>query len=148
MPTSRLAPRLWWHCCPWTLAPSSRRWNKPRRRSYTATGELDNLGTDADGPTILLDWESTGRGAALSDLVWYLAINCRQIPLTREAAVAAYRTSLDRRGVDTAPWLDTQLAPCLLGATVQFGWEKALGGYNDELAWWEARALEAARLLV
>jgi len=36
---------------------------------------------------------------------------------------------------------------CLLGALVQFGWEKALGGYDDELAWWEARAVEGARLL-
>jgi hypothetical protein len=35
----------------------------------------------------------------------------------------------------------------LLGALVQFGWEKALGGYDDELAWWEAQAVRAAPLL-
>ena len=43
--------------------------------------KLDNLGTDADGRTVLLDWELPGRGAALSDLAWYLAINgaaCRR----------------------------------------------------------------------
>jgi hypothetical protein len=29
---------------------------------------------------------------------------------------------------------------------VQFGGEKALGGYDDELAWWEAQAVRAAPL--
>ena len=110
--------------------------------------KLDNLGTDSDGRTVLLDWESTGRGAALSDLAWYLAINCRRLPQTKEDAIVAYRGALERRGVDTATWWDTQLALCLLGALVQFGWEKALGGYDHELAWWEARAVEGARLLV
>ena len=36
----------------------------------------------------------------------------------------------------------------LLGALVQFGWEKALGGYDEELVWWEAKAIQAAPLLV
>jgi len=109
--------------------------------------KLDNLGTDADGRTVLLDWELPGRGAALSDLAWYLAINCRRLPQSKEEAIDAYRAALERHGVDTAPWWDTQLALCLLGALVQFGWEKAFGGYDDELAWWEARAIEGARLL-
>src|SRR5450631_537283 len=109
--------------------------------------KLDNLGTDAVGRTVLLDWESTGRGAALSDLAWYLAINCRRLPQTKEEAIDTYRGALERHGVDTARWWDTQLALCLLGGLVQFGWEKALGGYDDELAWWEARAIEGADLL-
>ncbi|MEO6144789.1 MAG: putative immunity protein [Dermatophilaceae bacterium] len=67
---------------------------------------------------------------------------------TKEAAIDTYRVALERRGVDTAPWWDAQLALCLLGALVQFGWEKALGGYDDELAWWESKAVEGARLLV
>jgi hypothetical protein len=110
--------------------------------------KLDNLGTDDDGRTILLDWESTGRGAALSDLAWYLAINCRRLPQSKEAGIDAYRAALERHGVDTTTWWDTQLGLCLLGALVQFGWEKALGGYDDELAWWETKAVEGARLLV
>lgn len=109
--------------------------------------KLDNLGTDAEGRTVLLDWELPGRGAPLSDLAWYLAINCRRLPQSKEATTSAYRTALERYGIDTAPWWDRQLALCLLGALVQFGWEKALGGYDDELAWWEAKALDAARLL-
>ncbi len=109
--------------------------------------KLDNLGTDPDGRTILLDWELPGRGAALSDLAWYLAINCRRLPQPKEGVLISYRADLERRGVDTEPWWDRQLALCLLGGLVQFGWEKALGGYDEELAWWEAKAVAGGRLL-
>lgn len=109
--------------------------------------KLDNLGTDPCGRTVLLDWEQPGRGPALSDLAWYLAINCRRLPEPKEVAIDAYRAALERHGIDTAPWWERQLALCLLGALVQFGWEKALGGYDEELAWWEGRAIEGARFL-
>jgi hypothetical protein len=109
--------------------------------------KLDNLGTDTEGRTVVLDWELPGRGAALSDLAWYLAINCRRLPQSKEATIDGYRAALERRGIDTEPWWQAQLGLSLLGALVQFGWEKALGGYDDELAWWEARALEGSRLL-
>jgi hypothetical protein len=109
--------------------------------------KLDNLGTDDAGRTVVLDWEQPGRGAALSDLAWYLAINCRRLPQSKEASIAAYRDALEACGVGTEPWWDRQLALCLLGALVQFGWEKALGGYDEELAWWEAHAIRAAPLL-
>lgn len=109
--------------------------------------KLDNLGVTPDGRTVLLDWELPGRSPALSDLAWYLAINCRRLPESKEASITAYREALERRGIDTSPWWDRQLALCLLGGLVQFGWEKAFGGYDEELAWWEARAVEGARLL-
>lgn len=109
--------------------------------------KLDNLGTDDAGRTVLLDWELPGRGAPLSDLAWYLSINCRRLPTSKEDAIACYRAGLERHGVATTGWWDRQLALCLLGALVQFGWEKALGGYDDELAWWEEQAVRAAPLL-
>ncbi|QLQ10734.1 MAG: phosphotransferase [Nocardioidaceae bacterium] len=109
--------------------------------------KLDNLGTDARGRTVLLDWELPGRGAAASDLAWYLAINCRRLPTSKEDAITGYRDALERHGVDTGGWWERQLALCLLGALVQFGWEKALGGYDDELAWWEEWAVRAQPLL-
>jgi hypothetical protein len=109
--------------------------------------KLDNLGTDADGRTVVLDWEQPGRGAPLSDLAWYLAINCRRLPQGKEEAIAAYRRALEEHGISTEAWWDRQLALCLLGALVQFGWEKALGGYDEELAWWETQAVRAAPLL-
>ena len=61
--------------------------------------KLDNLGTDDQGRTVLLDWEQPGRGAALSDLAWYLAINCRRLPQAKEAAIAVYREALEAAGV-------------------------------------------------
>jgi hypothetical protein len=109
--------------------------------------KLDNLGTDADGRTVVLDWEQPGRGAPLSDLAWYLAINCRRLPQGKQDAIAAYRLALEKHGISTEAWWDRQLALCLLGALVQFGWEKALGGYDEELAWWETQGVLAAPLL-
>ncbi len=110
--------------------------------------KLDNLGIDDRRRTVLLDWELPGEGAPLSDLAWYLAINCRRLPTTKEGAVETYRAALERRGIDTGPWWERQLGLCLVGAMVQFGWEKALSGYDDELAWWEARVAEGAHRLV
>jgi phosphotransferase family enzyme len=109
--------------------------------------KLDNLGTDAQGRTVLLDWEQPGLGAPLSDLAWYLAINCRRLPQSKEDSILAYRAALAECGIATGAWFDRQLSLCLLGALVQFGWEKALGGYDQELRWWEARAVQAASLL-
>src|SRR5580692_2096574 len=109
--------------------------------------KLDNLGTDDAERTVLLDWEQPGRGAPLSDLAWYLAINCRRLPQSKEASITAYREALQACGIDTEPWWDRQLALCLLGALVQFGWEKAFGGYDEELAWWETKSVQAAALL-
>jgi hypothetical protein len=109
--------------------------------------KLDNLGVDDAGRTVVLDWEQPGRGAPLSDLAWYLAINCRRLPQSKETSIAAYRDALEECGIDTEPWWERQLALCLLGALVQFGWEKALGGYDEELAWWETKAVRAAALL-
>jgi Phosphotransferase enzyme family len=109
--------------------------------------KLDNLGTDDAGRTVVLDWEQPGRGAALSDLAWYLAINCRRLPQSKEDSITGYRAALEGCGIGTEPWWERQLALCLLGALVQFGWEKALGGYDEELAWWEAQAVKAAPLL-
>ena len=109
--------------------------------------KLDNLGTDDTGRTVLLDWEQPGRGPALSDLAWYLAINCRRLPQSKEDSIREYRTALEACGIDTEPWWDRQLALSLLGALVQFGWEKALGGYDEELAWWETQAVRAEPLL-
>lgn len=109
--------------------------------------KLDNLGTAPDGRTILLDWETSGRGAALSDLAWYLAINCRRLPQSKEDTIDAYRASLEELGVATEPWWSRQLGLSLIGALVHFGWEKAFSGYDDELAWWERRVVESAPLL-
>ncbi|HEY7858275.1 MAG TPA: phosphotransferase [Candidatus Nanopelagicales bacterium] len=109
--------------------------------------KLDNLGVTDQRRTVVFDWETSGRGAATSDLAWYLAINCRRLPQSKEASITAFRTSLEAYGVDTESWWERQLALSLLGGLVHFGWEKAFGGLDDELLWWQERAVEAAPLL-
>jgi hypothetical protein len=109
--------------------------------------KLGNLGSTPDGRTVLIDWEAPGPGPACGELAWYLALNCRRVPETKEATIASYRDALERCGIDTEPWWDVQCALALLGGLVQFGWEKALGGYDDELAWWEERAVDGRAVL-
>jgi hypothetical protein len=67
--------------------------------------------------------------------------------VSKEECIEVYRSALESHGVDTEPWWDRQLDLALLGALVQFGWEKALGGYDDELAWWEEAAVRGRRRL-
>jgi hypothetical protein len=108
--------------------------------------KMGNLGTQADGRTILIDCAYPGEGPACHELGWYLAINRARLPESKEAAIARFRSALERHGVATAGWWERQLDVCLLGTLVQFGWEKALGD-ADELAWWADRARAGARWL-
>jgi hypothetical protein len=108
--------------------------------------KLGNVGVGPDGRTILLDWTYPGAGPIAHDLGWYLALNRRRLPEPKEDAIDALRGSLERRGIDTAPWWDAQVAICLLGTVVQFGWEKALGD-DEELGWWCDRVRDGERWL-
>jgi hypothetical protein len=109
--------------------------------------KLGNLGCTDDGRTVIIDWETPGIGTACSELAWYLAINSARLPHSKEAAIEAFRAALERNGVRTDTWWERQLGLALLGGLVHFGWEKALGGRNPELEWWEARAIDGARYL-
>jgi hypothetical protein len=101
--------------------------------------KMGNLGVRPDGRSVLLDWTYPGIGPVLHELGWYLALNRARLPESKEATIEALRACLEARGVATAGWWEVQLDLCLLGALVQFGWEKALGD-EDELAWWCDRA--------
>ena len=107
--------------------------------------KLGNLGV-APGRTVLLDWTYPGIGPIAHDLAWYLSLNRARLPESKEASIGALRGSLEARGVDTAGWWEAQVELCLLGALVQFGWEKALGE-DEELGWWCDRAREGAHRL-
>ena len=108
--------------------------------------KLGNLGIGADGRTVLLDWTYCGVGPICFELGWYLALNAARLPQRKEEAIDALRASLERHGVDTAPWWERQLGLCLLGAMVLFGWEKVFGT-DDEFGWWCDRAIEGASWL-
>lgn len=107
-----------------------------------------NLGLGTDGRTVLIDWVYLGAGPAGHELGWYLALNRAKLPTgrTKEQVIDEFRSALRHCGVATDGWFDRQLQLCLLGALVQFGWEKALGD-DDELAWWCDRAGEGLDLL-
>jgi hypothetical protein len=107
--------------------------------------KLGNLGV-APGRTVLLDWTYPGIGPIGHDLAWYLSLNRARLPESKEESIDALRASLEHRGIDTSGWWERQVGLCLLGALVQFGWEKALGG-DDELGWWCDRAVDGARHL-
>lgn len=106
--------------------------------------KLGNLGSHADGRTILLDWDRAGAGPPLVDLAWYLAVNCDRLPESKEDAIAGYRSSLETAGVMTSPWWEAQLAAALAGAFLQLGWSKTAD--DVEFAWWSARLDEALPL--
>jgi hypothetical protein len=108
--------------------------------------KLGNLGRHTDGRTILLDWSQPGSGPALWDLAWYLALNAARTPVSNEATIDAMRRELEARRVSTERWFDLALDLCLLGMATSFGWEKAMGD-DDELRWWEQRAIAGARHL-
>jgi phosphotransferase family enzyme len=108
--------------------------------------KLGNLGVTADGRTALIDWTYPGEGPCCYELTWYLAVNRARMPQSKEQTVARFRASLERNGIETADWFETQLALSLLAGLVVFGWEKALGD-DEELGWWCDRAREGARVL-
>ncbi len=107
-----------------------------------------NLGSHPDGRTVLLDFgEAPGEASPLADLSWYLALNAALLPEPKDVVLASYRDALERSGVATSAWWDDAVALELLGCMLQFGWEKALGGPGDELAWWEERVQRGSRCL-
>jgi hypothetical protein len=108
--------------------------------------KASNTGRAADGRTVLIDWAYVGEGPACHELVWHLALDRTRLPVSKEATMEAFRAALERHGVATAAWWDAQLALCLLGGLVQFGWEKALGD-ADELGWWCAAARDGVARL-
>ncbi len=104
--------------------------------------KMGNLGSHPDGRTILLDWAYPGSGPACWDLCWYLALNRARLPESKEATIARLQDALERAGIDTGSWFDTQLDLCVIGIMVTFGWEKAIGD-EAELRWWEQRVITA-----
>src|SRR5919202_3747950 len=108
--------------------------------------KASNTGRALDGRTVLIDWAYVGEGPACHELAWHLALDRSRLPLSKEATADAFRAALERHGVETAGWWDRQLQLCLLGAVVQFGWEKALGD-EEELHWWCDAARAGAAML-
>jgi hypothetical protein len=106
--------------------------------------KMGNLGSHPDGRTILLDWAYPGAGPVCWDLCWYLALNRRRLPESKEASIDRLRAALEAAGIATADWWETQLDLCVIGMMTVIGWEKALGD-DAELGWWADRVDAAVR---
>ena len=100
--------------------------------------KMGNLGAGPER-TILLDWATPGASPCVSELAWWLALNTARLPSGKDANIELYRAALERHGIDTSTWWDRAIDLALLGALVQFGWEKAFGE-GPELDWWVDRA--------
>jgi hypothetical protein len=107
--------------------------------------KMGNLGCRADGRVVLVDWDRPSVGPGAAELAWYLAVNCDRLPESKEQAIERYRNALERRGITTDAWWQTQLELALLGGLLQLGWSKT--GQPDELDWWAAAATQASRRL-
>ena len=103
--------------------------------------KMGNLGTAADGRTVLLDWTYPGAGPVCHELAWYLGLNRERLPAGhgKEHTIEDFRAALERHGVATGGWWETQLDLCLLGLVLLLGCEKAMGD-DAELGWWTDRA--------
>jgi hypothetical protein len=106
--------------------------------------KMGNLGSHPDGRTILVDWAFPGAGPVCWDLCWYLAINRRRLPESKEDAAQRCRDALEGRGIATGDWWERQLDLCTVAIMATFGWEKALGD-DEELGWWADRVEAALR---
>jgi hypothetical protein len=106
--------------------------------------KMGNLGSHPDGRTILVDWAFPGAGPVCWDLCWYLAINRRRLPESKEDAAQRCRDALESRGIATGDWWERQLDLCTVAIMATFGWEKALGD-DEELGWWADRVEAALR---
>ena len=140
----------------WSVVDQLRRDASPLSQALRTTPQtflhgdwkLGNLGVGDDGRTILLDWAYPGEGPVCHELTWYLALNRARIPVghSKESTIADFEAALRRRGIATGGWFERQLGLCLLGAVVQFGWEKAYGD-DDEFGWWCSAATAGIDLL-
>ncbi|MGK2959123.1 MAG: hypothetical protein ACSLFB_12170 [Acidimicrobiales bacterium] len=104
-----------------------------------------NLGSHADGRSVVLDWAYPGQAPLCWELVWYLALNRVRLPESKESTIERYREGLEYHGVATGEWWERQLGLSLIGVMATLGWEKAVGD-AEELAWWDERVAIEKRM--
>ncbi|MFI5269895.1 MAG: hypothetical protein ACHQ7M_21155, partial [Chloroflexota bacterium] len=61
--------------------------------------KMGNLGSHPDGRTVLLDWAVPGEAPGALDFAWYLSINRRRLPCSKEQAI-------EDVGFGLAEWVD------------------------------------------
>ncbi len=129
--------------------------------------KLANVALLADGGVAFIDWQMTLRAPVAVELGWFMVTNSAELPLGPEEVLRRYHASLDthagrwqfaRRDLDLdgllGDWPAQQDLALIVGLLLR-GWRKGrdaddgvtLGSgvaATDDLAWWGARAADAA----
>jgi hypothetical protein len=117
--------------------------------------KLANVGIEADGSVVLVDWQMVSIAPVAIELGWFLVSNVNALPVPAEAALERYREAFAlRSNASLVDWQAQTDCAVLVGLLLR-GWRKgedAAAGTvlasgltaADDLAWWCERALEAA----
>ncbi|HEX7474152.1 MAG TPA: phosphotransferase [Candidatus Limnocylindrales bacterium] len=125
--------------------------------------KLANLGFAPDGRIAIVDWQMVSVAPIAVELGWFLVSNAPSLPIGPEAVLARYRQALDvagggpaiGAGEGTAEDWAMQVDLTIIVGLLLRGWRKGLDAAAqarypsgeraiDDLAWWGARAVEAA----
>jgi hypothetical protein len=126
--------------------------------------KLANVGIEADGSVVLVDWQMVSIAPVAIELGWFLVSNVASLPLPPGWVITRYRSKLsraisdaerDRRWVGGAELDDDDVHAAILVGLLLRGWRKGAdaeagvvhaSGISaaDDLAWWCERAVEAA----
>jgi len=126
--------------------------------------KLANVGIEADGSIVLVDWQMVMVEPIAVEIGWFLVANVASLPLRPEDVIVRYQAKLgnaiadseaasqrvddiafDWHGVDAAILVGLLLRGWRKGADAEAGVIHASGvSAKDDLAWWCERAVEAA----
>jgi len=129
--------------------------------------KLANVGIEADGSIVLVDWQMVAIAPVAVELGWFLVSNVASLPLPPGEVIARYRSKLswaiadaedDGRWIGGSEMDDDGVHAAILVGLLLRGWRKGLdaeagitlaSGVSaaEDLAWWCERAVEAANRL-
>jgi hypothetical protein len=111
--------------------------------------KLANVGIEADGSVVIVDWQMVMVAPVAIELGWFLVSNVNALPLPAAEVIERYR------GIGVAAFDDDGAAAAILVGLLLRGWRKGMDAEagitlasgvsaRDDLAWWCERAVEAA----
>ena len=116
--------------------------------------KLANVAPLASGEVALIDWQMAMVAPVSVELGWLLVSNVALLPADPEAVAESYRQAATEGGVNLGDW-PAQLDTTWIVGLLLRGWRKGLDADTNvstgwgaageaDLAWWCARAIEAA----
>lgn len=126
--------------------------------------KLANVGIEADGTVVLVDWQMVSVAPIAVEVGWFLVANVASLPLPPDEVIARYRSKLsyaisdaedDGRWIGGSELDDDGVDAAILVGLLLRGWRKGMdaeagitlaSGVSaaDDLAWWCESAVAAA----